>query len=235
MYWQEQNQEKESILDSNVTDVLFNIQCKMLPVDHIFELSNALLEILPWLNDLENAAIHAIHVAESGNGWMRPPDGDYLHLSRRTKLILRLPVDKVQKVSETLIDCNIQVASNALTIGQHKLRPIQSSKTVFSRYVVCESGQSENDFMQQAIEQLKDIDVHPKKMLCGKPHTISGAQAIYTRSLMIADLSKSESIRLQQLGLGSHSLLGCGIFLPHKGIDAIKEAADNKLPTSFGL
>jgi len=38
---------------------------------------------------------------------------------------------------------------------------------------------------------------------------------------MIADLSKKESIRLQEEGVGDQRLYGCGIFLPHKSIDAV--------------
>ena len=48
-----------------------------------------------------------------------------------------------------------------------------------------------------------------------------GKNAVYTRSLMIADLSKEESLRLQEEGVGEKKLYGCGIFLPHKSIDAV--------------
>ncbi|MBV5275414.1 MAG: type I-MYXAN CRISPR-associated protein Cas6/Cmx6, partial [Lamprocystis purpurea] len=45
--------------------------------------------------------------------------------------------------------------------------------------------------------------------------------AITTRSLLLAGLKPDESLRLQQQGLGLHRLMGCGIFIPHKGIDAV--------------
>ena len=48
-----------------------------------------------------------------------------------------------------------------------------------------------------------------------------GPETFYTRSLMIADLSKKESLRLQEEGVGERRLYGCGIFLPHKSIDAV--------------
>ena len=38
---------------------------------------------------------------------------------------------------------------------------------------------------------------------------------------MIADLSKESSILLQDLGVGAGRIFGCGIFLPHKSIDAV--------------
>jgi len=38
---------------------------------------------------------------------------------------------------------------------------------------------------------------------------------------MIADLSKENSIKLQDVGVGIGRIFGCGIFLPHKSIDAV--------------
>jgi hypothetical protein len=61
-------------------------------------------------------------------------------------------------------------------------------------------------------------------MLCGKEDKLSIDDGeLVTRSLMIADLSFEESILLQQQGLGTHRLMGCGIFLPHKDISEIGE------------
>jgi len=45
---------------------------------------------------------------------------------------------------------------------------------------------------------------------------------IHTRSLMVADLKKDESVLLQEQGLGDHRLLGCGLFIPQKGIETIE-------------
>ena len=52
------------------------------------------------------------------------------------------------------------------------------------------------------------------------PLQIEGKQ-VQTQSLMIDGLKVEESIRLQQEGLGEGQKHGCGIFLPHKGIDAV--------------
>jgi hypothetical protein len=45
---------------------------------------------------------------------------------------------------------------------------------------------------------------------------------INTRSLMLADLRKSESVKIQEFGIGNHQLLGCGIFVPQKGIEQVE-------------
>jgi hypothetical protein len=64
--------------------------------------------------------------------------------------------------------------------------------------------------------------VRVRKALCGKTTAIdSPGGPIEARSLMLADLTQDESILLQQRGLGPYRQLGCGIFIPHKGIDAV--------------
>ena len=61
-----------------------------------------------------------------------------------------------------------------------------------------------------------------KKAICGKAKSITiNGENRFTRSLMIADLSKENSILLQDIGIGDGRIFGCGIFLPHKSIDAV--------------
>jgi hypothetical protein len=61
-------------------------------------------------------------------------------------------------------------------------------------------------------------------MLSGRGHTIRTPEGgIETRSLMIAELTVEDSVRLQQQGLGPGRKIGCGLFLPHKGIEAVSK------------
>jgi hypothetical protein len=63
-------------------------------------------------------------------------------------------------------------------------------------------------------------------MLGGITHTMKFPDgAVFTRSLMVADLAPEQSVRLQQAGLGEGRTIGCGLFLPHKGINPVKESA----------
>jgi len=43
---------------------------------------------------------------------------------------------------------------------------------------------------------------------------------------MLDGIDVEQSVLLQQRGIGAGRLLGCGLFLPHKGIDAINEAQE---------
>jgi len=66
---------------------------------------------------------------------------------------------------------------------------------------------------------LEERDIRIKKALCGKTTEIATPNGpLYTRSIMLADLTPGQSLRLQEQGLGEHRHLGCGLFLPMKGI-----------------
>ena len=66
-----------------------------------------------------------------------------------------------------------------------------------------------------------------RKAMCGKTHRFRTPQGdVFTRSLMVADLSPEDSLTLQQRGVGEGRRMGCGLFVPQKGIKAVKPAAD---------
>jgi len=93
---------------------------------------------------------------------------------------------------------------------------------VFAKYVACDSQLDENEFLKVSFDQLKALGIHPKKMMAGLEKKIQTPDGIiHTRSLMVADLRKVESVMLQEQGIGEHRLLGCGLFVPQKGIDSV--------------
>ncbi len=226
MYWSDQNPTETFVVPDDVVDAVYTISCRCLPVDHAHALRLALLQVLPWLADEEGAGIHPIHVAESGNGWMRPehPD-DLLYLSRRTKLALRLPKDRIADAGR-LSGVTLDVAGNPLSVAGSSMRPLSPITTIFARYVMADGSADEEGFLAAALTQLGSMGIKPKKMMCGMEKSIATPDGnIRTRSLMLADLTREESVRLQQLGLGPLRQLGCGLFIPHKDIDEVGRAS----------
>ena len=64
-------------------------------------------------------------------------------------------------------------------------------------------------------------------MMSGRTTTLSFPQGpISTRSLMVDGIEAAESVRLQQQGIGDGRHYGCGLFLPHKGIDAVGDTQE---------
>jgi CRISPR-associated protein Cas6 len=221
MYWQETKQAERYVVPEDVIDLAFPIRCRTLPVDHAWALAEAVRAVLPWIVDERGAGVHPIHVADSGNGWLRPegPD-DLLCPSRRTRLVLRLPAARAAAAA-TLIGRKLDIAGHALEVeGRPGVKKLSIITTLFSRYVVVPEGaDQEQAFLRQAHGQLAAMGVRPGKMLCGIEHRIATPRgAVRTRSLMLADMSPEESVTLQQQGLGPERLLGCGLFVPHKSI-----------------
>ncbi|MEA3277926.1 MAG: type I-MYXAN CRISPR-associated protein Cas6/Cmx6 [Pseudomonadota bacterium] len=227
MFWQEDDSEKTLQVPDDVVDILFSIDCKRLPVDHAYALSAALREALPWVGeDPSVVAVHAVHVAGSQNGWERPEHGSdqRLIVSRRTKLTIRVSKERMDELMDDLRGKTLDVSGCPLTVREGKIRPLSRESTLFSRYVVTRPDDSEDDFLAWAASELRASDIRVRKALCGKDAPLVTPDGpIRTRSLMLADLTQKESVRLQQTGLGPHREMGCGIFIPHKGIEAVKK------------
>lgn len=219
MYWQEEQDESQFVVPDDIVDLVFGIECRTLPVDHAHALSEAVRQALPWFPEEEEAGLHAIHVADSGNGWERPEDGsELLYLSRRTKLTLRLPKHRIEAAKD-LSGRRFNVAGHEMVVGNAKPKLLSVSSTLYARYVFLGEAQDEESFLAEAVSLLRSEGLRFKKVLCGKTtEIITSTGSLSTRSLLVADLGLEDSVRLQQRGIGHHRKMGCGLFIPHKSI-----------------
>jgi hypothetical protein len=100
--------------------------------------------------------------------------------------------------------------------------------------VVVPDGVDRDDeaaFMVAVADQLRALDIKVRKLLCGRAHALQHPDGdLDTRSVMLADLEVDEAIALQQHGIGPHRKMGCGLFIPHKGIKAVHETSTDKMP-----
>jgi CRISPR-associated protein Cas6 len=235
MFWEEEKDETTPYrVPDDVVDLVYSIRCRSLPLDHAYSFSQAVRQALPWLEEEERAGIHLIHGAESGNGWMRPDDAEnqLLHLSRRARMTLRVPGQRIDDARE-LSGETLDIEGHSLEVGDAKVRLLSTLPTQFARYVVVPEGSGDADeeaFMSYAAERLRELGIRVRKLLCGRAHAIRHPDGdLFTRSVMLADLEVEEAVRLQQEGIGEYKKMGCGLFIPHKGIKAVHDMkADNK-------
>ncbi|MXZ80958.1 MAG: type I-MYXAN CRISPR-associated protein Cas6/Cmx6 [Gammaproteobacteria bacterium] len=223
MLWKEKTPGRSGRMADRVQDFSFRIACRELPVDHAWALRERIVGILPWLVDEPKAAIHSVHAASSANGWIRPSleSGSMIQLSRRTRLYLRLPAHRIED-ARALCGKEFTVSGCTMRIGDFEPRSLAPSSTLFTRSMDAAEVEDEEVFTDIVVGSLEELGVYPSKMLCGLMHGIShGNGCIKARSVLLADLEPRESIRIQQRGLGKNGLLGCGIFLPHKSLDAV--------------
>lgn len=228
LFWQdgEQDAAVKKVPDT-VVDLLLSVRCRSLPIDHAYSLYQAVSRVLPWIDAEEDFAIHSIHAAESGNGWIRPTDEDaIIYLSRRTRLIVRLPSVRINDAL-ALENCTLEVCGNTLQLGSSKRRLLSKETILFARHIVLPGPCSEDEALQQIAAMLDECNIHAQKIMTGRGHTVrTKTQTLHCYSVMIDGINLASSVYLQQHGLGKFAKLGCGIFLPHKSISAVYKTTD---------
>tara|TARA_B110000238_G_C16129675_1_gene440824 strand:- start:537 stop:1226 length:690 start_codon:yes stop_codon:yes gene_type:complete len=228
MLWNDETTDKAVYeVPDDIVDVNFKIKCAQLPLDHAHQLSEAIIKQLPWIESSEYAGIHLIHGAESGNGWIRPTDPDELIFpSRRTLFTIRTPQEHVEDV-RALDGTSINVCDASIEFSKPTIRKLSKLTTIFARYVLADQIDDETSFLNEMIVLLAKKNIRPNKMMSGRATIMKfPGKTLGARSLMIDGLDVTESVLLQQQGLGDGRKFGCGLFLPHKGIDAVNETQE---------
>jgi CRISPR-associated protein Cas6 len=244
MLWQDLPGERDDAVCEDIVDLAFRLSGGTLAVEHAHALCRALLAELPWLAGEPHCGVHQIHAAASGNGWMRPERDacEVLNLSRRTRLTLRLPRQRLADAEE-LSGRSLDVGGHRLQLGKASERPLIPASTLYARYVICDDARHEDEerFINWVAEVLQGMGITPTRVLCGMTSHIevpgerlgSRSRRCSTscipavgqaRSLMVAALPPDASLELQRRGLGDGRLLGCGLFVPHKGIEAVRDS-----------
>jgi CRISPR-associated protein Cas6 len=222
MYWREESDPNEVYqVPDDVFDVAFRLAGSRLAVDHAQSLAHAVCARLATAIH-PHIGIHQVRVAESGNGWERPNTGtEMLHLSRRTRLVVRVRRDVYEDVIR-LSESELEIDGQQLKLGAGSIRKLSALTTLFSHGIACDESQSETEFLAETASVLQLMEIKVKKMICGTTNSIrTDRGSIFTRALMVADLTPQESVLLQQRGLGNDRLMGCGLFVPHRSVDAV--------------
>lgn len=231
MFWQDEKRPADYAVPDDVVDVVFSIDCRELPVDHAHSLSAAIRRAAPWISDEAGIGVHTVHVAGSQNGWERPAHGTgtRLLLSKRTKLTIRAPKHAVERLAQDLTGAVLDVDGCRLAVREAHTRLLSKQGTLQARYVVAESvDETDEAFLGRMASELAELGIRVRRALCGRTNLLmTPAGPIATRSLMLADLAPDESVLLQRRGLGPLRQMGCGIFIPHKGIDSVRGAEDD--------
>ena len=209
-----------------IVDAVYAIECRSLPVDHAYALQQAVQAALPWFADEPQAGLHTVHGAASGSGWMRPEGEDaLLQLSRRTRLVLRLPERRMQDAA-ALAGRTLDIAGWPMRVGRLSPRPLRRIASLFSRSVIFEDAEDETAFLAAADMALRALGVEASTMLCGRDVTLATPQRTYrTRSLMLTVATPAQSLALQRRGLGEARKLGCGLCIPHKDVGDLRGEA----------
>lgn len=194
---------------SEIIDVVFDVEGTSLPENYPFRLWDELVRILPWLEEQKNTGVIPLRGSSRENR---------LLLSRRSKLILRLPAELEAKVS-ALSGQVLNIEGSELKVGAGKSRAIQAAPTLHSWMV--KSDLNEIEFIPAMREQLQSMGVSCN-LICDLQREISdGKQSLRGFGLVLHDLKPAASVQIQQAGLSGARHLGCGIFVPFKAITGL--------------
>ncbi|MDD5389929.1 MAG: type I-MYXAN CRISPR-associated protein Cas6/Cmx6 [Gallionellaceae bacterium] len=212
MYNPEWDAVKDMKFTPKVLDLYYDLSGGEIPADHGPALYAEVLRHLPWLADTPVAGIHPVHGAPSGRN-------ANLVINRRVKLVLRLPVERLE-AAHALVGQSINPGAGNLVIGPLKEKNLTPFGTLYSHFVTLGDA-DEAMILVEVRRKLDELGIQcglipglQRKMLTPEGE-ISG------HTLMLHDLSMVHSLAVQESGLGLHRAWGCGIFIPHKSIKEV--------------
>jgi CRISPR-associated protein Cas6 len=194
---------------ATMIDVAYALEGETLPWDYRFLLADALERAAPWLGGAAGAGVHRLNLVQGG--------GREAMLSRRTRLILRLPRELADAAC-ALAGAELSVAGRRLRLGAAQRRELQHHRTLYA-HLVAAAGAGELDFMRAVQDELVRLGVRCVPV-CGL-HQVVEAGALSGFSLMLDGLLPDQSLRVLDAGLGAHRRLGCGLFVGHKSAAAV--------------
>ena len=199
--------------DALWTDLTFPVyasQGQQIVSDYPLALAKCLANILPWWLMEPNVGVHPLKGLSTC--------GRTLLIGGRTHLTLRIPETRVADCSK-LAGQEVDLGEKII-LGEPRSRRLLAHPVVYSG-CVSTGDEEEAGFVLFVRNALDALEINRQEIVGKKSVFKSDNGNIVGFSLMIAGLSLEDSIRVQQIGLGIHRSLGCGIFIPHRSINAV--------------
>jgi CRISPR-associated protein Cas6 len=194
-----------------VADLVFAVRGEQLPLDYRQALWTALCGAAPWLKTEPQAAVHGIRTV--------PTERAVVLLSRRARLTLRLPTQRLGDAAAALEGLRLDIGGHPLELGPSHVRALPLANTLYADFVTTGSA-DEMVFRDQVTVALSRLGT-PGRMICGRARSLHvGDQEVTGYALALHDLSPESALRLLHQGLGDRRELGCGVFVQYKAISA---------------
>jgi CRISPR-associated protein Cas6 len=186
-------------------DLCFHLRGEHIPVDHGYALYSALSRVLPLIHDDLQVGVRLIRGRYIGGG--------ILDISPHSELILRLPAASLPPYLK-LAGKSIEIFGQTLCIGVPKARGLIPSVALAAHLVSTRNGNDQARFETEMKNQMSALGVNGR-LTVGRRRTFEvHSKQVVGYSLMVSELTASESIALQESGLGGRRKMGCGFFEP---------------------
>lgn len=215
-------------------DLHFPVFGTYLPRDHAYPLFGGLCQMVPELHDADWLGINRII------GDINPVRENLLCITRESKLRVRAPLDKIP-VLYRLAGKKIRVQENSIQLGAPSIVTLRPKNSLRSPIVIVKPAHSSatpsvTQFLSCVNRQLEtlgidcDVQIESSRNDLPEPKKrcirIAGVTLI-GYALSVSGLTESNSIVLQQKGLGGRRKFGCGIFNPMRAHTDKPTAAEN--------
>lgn len=186
-----------------------------IPADHGYLLYSAVSRMMPELHAENDFGIHPIRGRQLG--------GRTLQLTEHSRLVIRTGADRIARFLP-LAGGSLQLLDRYLRVGVPHVRPLTPAASIRSRLVTIKlAGGVHRDaevaskaFVVALRRQLDTISVSADvQMHLGKRRTLRVKdKEVFGYEVFLDGLSASESITIQEHGLGGRRKMGCGVFIP---------------------
>ena len=186
-------------------DLCFLITGKIIPVDHGYNLYSAINRIIPEFHDAEDIGLKLIRGRYIGDG--------LLDIHPNSWMTLRVKASDLSGYIN-LAGKSIKLKDHIVQIGVPQTRSIQAAPSLYAHLVATRNGQDQQRFESEISRQMSELGVIGKFTVGErKTFTLHGKKVV-GYAMTIEGLDDSDSILIQEHGLGGRRKMGCGFFEP---------------------
>ncbi len=203
-----------------IIDLSFVLVGTTFPLDHGYCLFSAICRVVPGLHGDRRIGVHPIRGRQIAPG--------VLTLDERSRLKLRLPSEEIAPYI-ALAGQGLELESHRLQIGIPRVIPLVPAADLAARLVTFRHALDPVKFEEDVRRELDRREVK------GTPHLVPSSRVPFKGqplrrvlkisgkrvvgfALRVSGLAPTESIRLQEEGLGGRRRMGCGVFLSWRGL-----------------
>jgi len=209
-------------------DLSFKLTGEAIPVDHGYSLYSAISRHVLGIHGDERIGIHPINGNLIGDR--------KLALSQNSRLVLRLPVDRLTDVLP-LAGMTLDLGDGKIIVGVPNTQALVPAASLKSRLVTVKGFMEPEPFLEAVQRQLDELEIRGQASLVStgdavktNEHRDGGTKSPWLRrtlrirdkeivgfAVRVEELRAEESIRLQEHGIGGRRRFGCGIFVQERG------------------
>jgi CRISPR-associated protein Cas6 len=148
-----------------------------------------------------------------------------LHLSDKSRLRLRLPIQNVG-IAYRLEGQSLIVGGSELQLGEVNISLLDPSPSLTSRLIVIKNATEPDLFLASCQRQIDELNIQGEIALDDRSNGQAKYKTIKVRGftvmgfgLTVTNLNPVDSLILQQEGLGGKRKMGCGMFVPVQSVN----------------